>query len=136
MTDDEKVMLVESDQRSQSNTHQIEDIKLDIKQIKEDQKAIYDLTSSVKVIADNIINMKEDIKDIKNSQKESSEKTDRQIKNMEDDQIVIDKKIDDLSNADALKAYQRWGSIKDKIILVLSGGLVTFVLDKILSLFR
>jgi predicted nucleic acid-binding Zn-ribbon protein len=77
MTDDEKVMLVESDQRSKSAIHQIEEVKEDIKEIKADNKAIYELTSSVKIIAENVSNMKEDIKEIKQSQTDANEKIDK-----------------------------------------------------------
>ncbi len=85
MNEDDKELLIATSERSKSNTHQIDEIKADIKQIKDDQKAIYDLTTSVKVIAENVSNMKDDLKEVKQGQSDLSSKLDNQITEIKSD---------------------------------------------------
>jgi len=82
MNEDEKTLLISTNERGKSNTHQIDEIKADIKTIKEDQKAIYDLTTSVKIIAENVSNMKDDLKEVKQGQINLSGKLDTQIQDV------------------------------------------------------
>lgn len=84
MDEDDKTLLISTSERSKSNTHQIEEIKTDIKQIKEDQRAIFDLTTSVKIIAENVSNMKDDLKEVKHGQSDLSNKLDNQIQDVND----------------------------------------------------
>lgn len=90
MNDDEKVMLVECDQRSKSAICQIKEIKEDLKTVKEDQKLMYDLTTSVKVISENLIGMKDDLKEVKQGQTILSNKLDNQIQEIKTD---VDTKV-------------------------------------------
>lgn len=85
VNEDDKSLLIETSERAKSNTHQIEEIKSDIKDIKQEQKTIYELTSSVKVMADNLIHIQEDVKEIKQGQTDLSNKVDNQIKEIKTD---------------------------------------------------
>lgn len=135
MNEDDKELLIQTTERSKSNTHQIDEIKEDIKQIKTDQKAIYDLTSSVKIIADNIQNMKDDIKEVKQGQSALSDKLDNQISDIKDD---VQTRVDDVSKkVDEIKQepYDEYKHTKNSIkIQILSGigkavgiGLIAYI---------
>lgn len=75
--------LTETSERGKSNTHQIEEIKIEIKDIRIENRALYELTSSVKLIAQDMGNIKDDISDVKNGQKELSEKVNKVTQEVE-----------------------------------------------------
>jgi uncharacterized protein YdcH (DUF465 family) len=79
MDEDDKELLIQTSERSKSNTHQIDKIEDRIKDIETEQKALYELTSSVKSMAENISDMKSDIKEVKKGQFDLSNKMDNQI---------------------------------------------------------
>ena len=77
--EDDKGLLIQTSERSKSNTHRIDKIEDRIKDIETEQKALYELTSSVKSMAENISDMKSDIKEVKKGQFDLSNKMDNQI---------------------------------------------------------
>lgn len=56
------------DQRARANTHQIEEIKEEVKEIREEQKVLLELTTSVKLIAQDMTYMKSTIEEVKTGQ--------------------------------------------------------------------
>lgn len=68
------VHLESVDARCKSNEHRINDHDNDIKELREKQDAIYDLTSSVKSIATDMTHIKEDVKEVKSGQAQLNEK--------------------------------------------------------------
>lgn len=108
------VHLQEVDSRSQSNTHRIDAHDKELKEIKDKQDAIYDLTSSVKSIAIDMAYIKDDVKEVKTSQKE------------------LTTKVSEIENRPAINTKKRVDDIKDKIIWLLVGGVVVFLLTSIL----
>ena len=91
MNEDDKRLLIETIERSKSNTHQIDDIKSDIKELQNKQEMIYDLTTSVKVMAENLSTVKDDVKEIKQGQSALSDKVDNQINEIK---IDVDNKVE------------------------------------------
>ena len=61
MTDAERVILIETEQRSKSNSHRINDIAEDIKEIKDENKAIYKIATSVEVMAEKLGNIEDKV---------------------------------------------------------------------------
>ena len=66
-------LITQTAERAKSNTHQIEEIKVDIKDIKEENKALNKMATSIELIAKDMGNVKEDISDMKASQSEMKE---------------------------------------------------------------
>lgn len=93
MTDAEKRLLIETEQRSKSNTNQIREVKEDIKEIKSEQKAIYDIATSVKLIAQSMDTMKDDLFEVKQGQVNLSHKVDTQIEEVRDGQGKLENKL-------------------------------------------
>lgn len=82
MTDQEKVSLIETDQRAKSNTRRIDNIENEIKEIKNDQKAIYSIATSVEVIAQRVTNIETKVDDTNrkvNEQAETWKETERKL---------------------------------------------------------
>lgn len=71
MDDNYAQLLVKAEkveQRAKANTHQIEEIKEEVKEIREEQKVLLELTTSVKLIAQDMTYMKSTIEDVKTGQ--------------------------------------------------------------------
>lgn len=98
MQDKDLVTLTETSERAKSNTHQIDEIKEEIREIKSEQRAIYDIATSVKLIAQDMGSMKEAINEVKQGQSELSDKVDEQIKEVKSSQKTLDNKIDEVKN--------------------------------------
>lgn len=108
------VHMQEIDSRSKSNEHRINTQEQEIKELREKQDAIYDLTSSVKSIATDMAYIKEDVKEVKTGQDKLNDK------------VTI------LENRPANETRQRYESIVDKIIWVVVGGILVGVLSALL----
>ena len=65
MADDDKVKITELDARCKSNTHQIDELKNDISDIRSEQKAIYDINTNIQLMTQTMGLMKTDITDVK-----------------------------------------------------------------------
>ena len=68
------VKLENVDSRSKSNQNRLDHCEAAIKELREDQKAIIILANGVDKIANEMVNIKEDIKDVKAGQSELTEK--------------------------------------------------------------
>ncbi len=68
------VRLESVDARGKSNEHRINEHDTEIKELREKQDAIYDLTSSVKSIATDLTYIKEDVMEVKNGLTQITEK--------------------------------------------------------------
>lgn len=106
------ITLTEVAERSKSNTYQIGEIKSEIKEIKSEQKALYDLTSSVRLIASDMSKVNESLDEVKQGQKDLTIKMDTQISEVKG-QI---EKVDSKSKVDI------WELFKAKAIPFLFGG--------------
>ncbi len=123
MDNQELVILTETVERSKSNTHQIEELKdevkeklsninAEIKEIKSEQKAIYEIAASVKLIAQDMGTMKESINDVKQGQSKLEQKIDE---------------VDEKSKVDILETKRN--NIKQNIApFLLGGGSITAII--------
>ena len=63
MTEQETVMLIETEQRCKSNTHRIDNLEGELKEIQSEQKAIYKIATSVELIAQRVSNIEGKVDD-------------------------------------------------------------------------
>lgn len=71
MTNEEIVRsLAEIEGHTSDNTRRIEDCELDIKGLKEQNQALYKMSASIDTLAQGMVSIKEDVKDIKSDQGE------------------------------------------------------------------
>ena len=111
--------LQETTDRAKSNTRQIDEIKEEVREIKKEQKAIYDIASSVKIMSESMANIKEDVIAVKESQEQFSQKVKEDIEEVKDSQKELTNKIDNIEQ----KPYKHWSKLKSTII----GGVATAV---------
>lgn len=91
MDDKDIITLTEVAARSKSNTYAINELKEEMKEIKSEQKALYELTSSVKLIAQDMSYMKKSIDEVKQGQCKLTNKMDNRI-------LELDNKIQKVDN--------------------------------------
>ena len=108
------VHLESVDARCKSNEHRINDHDIEIKELREKQDAIYDLTSSVKSIATDMTYIKEDVGEVKAKQTE------------------LNDKVTVLENRPANETKKRWDSISDKLLWLFIAGVAGFLLAQML----
>lgn len=108
------VHLQEVDSRCKSNEHRLNAHDNELKEIRERQDAIYELTSSVKSIATDMTYIKEDVKEVKSGQDKLNEK------------VTI------LENQPANEAKKKNDTIKEKLLWVFVGGIAVYLLSTIL----
>ena len=108
------VHIQEVDSRTRSNEHRLDDHDAELRELREKQDAIYDLTSSVKSIATDMTYIKEDVKEVKSGQDKLNEK------------VTI------LENRPANETKKRIDGITEKLLWLLIGGIATGLLATIL----
>ena len=114
MADDDKVKIAELDARCKSNTHQIDELKNDISDIKSEQKAIYDINTNIQLMTQTMGLMKTDITEVKK------------------DMGGVKEKVNILENKPAHDTYKKFDVIKDKLAWIFIGGVTVYLLTQIL----
>lgn len=104
------VHLQAVDSRTRSNEHRIDEHDAEIKSLRDEQKAILTIANSVDKIAASMLDIKEDIKDIKSDQSQLTEK------------VTI------LENRPAAESKRRWDGITDKLLWLVAGGMAAYLL--------
>lgn len=108
------IHVQEVDSRSRSNEHRLDTHDNEIRELREKQDAIYDLTSSVKSIATDMTYIKEDVKEVKSGQDKLNEK------------VTV------LENRPANESKKRTDEIIDKLLWLFIGGIAVWILSSIL----
>ena len=108
------VHVQEIDSRCKSNEHRIDDHDNAISELRNRQEAIYDLTSSVKSIAQDMSYIKEDVGEVKAKQTE------------------LNDKVTVLENRPANETKKRWDYISMELLKLFIIGLAGFLLAQVL----
>lgn len=133
MTDQERVTLGAVDQRSKANENRISEIqsevealrdehKEDMDKVHEEYKAIYDLTASVKVIADHMEQMNAVVVD-------TNKKVDDNALAQKETEARLMRRISEVENAPAKKSAE----FMDKVKLVIATTVITFLVSGLLA---
>ena len=107
------VHLQEVDSRCKSNEHRLSDHDTELRELREKQDTIYDLTSSVKSIATDMTYIKEDVKEVKSGQDKLNEK------------VTI------LENRPANETKKKVDGITEKLLWLVIGGVAVGLLSAI-----
>lgn len=107
------VHLQEVDSRCKSNEHRLNDHDTELRELREKQDTIYDLTSSVKSIATDMTYIKEDVKEVKSGQDKLNEK------------VTI------LENRPANETKKKVDGITEKLLWLVIGGVAVGLLSAI-----
>lgn len=108
------VKLQEVDSRCRSNEHRLDELDDQMDKMQETQITLVKLANGVDKMADQLVDMKADIKDVKTSQKDLSDK------------------VTTLENRPAVETKKKWDSISENLLWLFIGGVTTFLLAQIL----
>ena len=106
--------LQEVDSRSKSNEHRIDDLEVEMKETKEMQITLVKLANGVENMGNQLMDVKEDIQDVKKGQNELSEK------------------VTTLENKPAQETKKKWDSICLELIKLVVIGVAGFLLAQML----
>ena len=108
------VHVQEIDSRSKSNEHRIDNLEEDMKETKDMQITLVKLANGVENMGNQLMDVKEDIQDVKKGQNELSEK------------------VTTLENKPAQETKKRWDSISMELLKLFVVGVVSFLLAQVL----
>ena len=108
------VHVQEIDSRCKSNEHRIDDLENDMKETKEMQITLVKLANGVENMGNQLMDVKEDIQDVKKGQNELSEK------------------VTTLENKPAQETKKRVDTIYEKILWLFIAGVIGFLFAQLL----
>ena len=108
------VHIQEVDSRSKSNEHRIDELEVDMKETKSMQITLVKLANGVENMGNQLMDVKEDIQDVKKGQSELSDK------------------VTTLENKPAQETKKKWDSISEKLLWLFISGVVGFLLAQAL----
>ena len=108
------VHIQEIDSRSKSNEHRIDELEVDMKETKDKQNTLVKIENGVENMGNQLMNVKEDIQDVKKGQNELSDK------------------VTTLENKPAQETKRRWDSISEKLLWLFIAGVAGFLLAQVL----
>ena len=108
------VHVQEIDSRCKSNEHRIDDLENDMKETKDMQITLVKLANGDENMGNQLMDVKEDIQDVKKGQSELSDK------------------VTTLENKPAQETKKKWDSISEKLLWLFISGVVGFLLAQAL----
>ena len=114
MTENEKTVLIETEQRSKSNQRRLDRHESEIKDIREENKALYELSTSIKLIVQDMSGIREDLKDVKQDMSD--------VKNGQD---KLAAKVSEIEHKPAEETAAMWGKVKIAVITAIATMLAT-----------
>lgn len=107
------VHVQEIDSRCKSNEHRIDDLETEMKETKEMQITLVKLANGVENMGNQLMDVKEDIQDVKKGQSELSDK------------------VTTLENRPAQETKKKWDSISEKLLWLFIAGIAGFLLAQV-----
>lgn len=125
MTENERIILIETEQRSKSNTHRLDEMETSIREIQKENKAIYKIASSVEVMAEKLGNIEDKID-------ETKRKVDETARAQAASEKKFLERISEVENAPAIQTAKNVNDIKLKIAMTVAGFLITGMLGALI----
>ena len=124
MTEQETVLLIETEQRCKSNTHRIDNLEGELKEIQSEQKAIYKIATSVELIAQRVSNIEGKVDD-------TNRKVDAQAKAWQETERKLSEKVNETENKPYKQIANNVNTVKVAIITCISTLLVSGIIGEI-----
>lgn len=124
MTNDERKTLIETEQRSKTNTHAISELKDSILRVQEEQRAIHDINTNIQLMAQSMTAVKEDIVEVK--EEVASIKTD-----VKADISDVKQRVEKAERKPEQEDAKNYNSIKNTFIQLATTGIIAFILGQI-----
>lgn len=120
MTENERIMLIETEQRSKANSHRLDSVQNSIDKMKEENRAIYKIATSVEVMAEKLGNIEDKVDETKRKVDETAE-----AQRASEERLL--QRVSDVENAPAKQTANDVNSIRLSIVTAVVTFLVTGV---------
>ena len=120
MTENERIMLIETEQRSKANSHRLDSVQNSIDKMKEENKAIYKIATSVEVMAEKLGNIEDKVDETKRKVDETAE-----AQHASEERLL--QRVSNVENAPAKQTANNVNSIRLSIVTAVVTFLVTGV---------
>ena len=120
MTENERIMLIETEQRSKANAHRLDSVQNSIDKMKEENKAIYKIATSVEVMAEKLGNIEDKVDETKRKVDETAE-----AQRASEERLL--QRVSNVENAPAKQTANNVNSIRLSIVTAVVTFLVTGV---------
>ena len=120
MTENERIILIETEQRSKANSHRLDSVQNSIDKMKEENKAIYKIATSVEVMAEKLGNIEDKVDETKRKVDETAE-----AQRASEERLL--QRVSNVENAPAKQTANNVNSIRLSIVTAVVTFLVTGV---------
>lgn len=128
MGENDRALLIEVSERGKSNTHQIDELKGEIRELKADNKATLKLATSVEMIARDMSHMREDLSEVKQGQQAMSDKVADQFG-------AVNARVTHIEQKPYREYQETKKEIKSKIVSTVLGVVITALLSILGTMF-
>ena len=125
MVDQETTILIETEQRCKSNSHRLDAVEEEIRDIKNEQKAIYKIATSVELIAQRVSNIESKVDD-------TNRKVDAQTKAWQETEKKLSEKVSETENKPYKDIAKNVNSVKLAVITAIWTLLATGIVSAII----
>jgi hypothetical protein len=125
MTENERTLLIETEQRSKSNSHRLNRLEEDMRELKGENKAIYKIATSVEVMAEKLGNIEEKVD-------ETNRKVDETAKTQRASEERFLQKVAEVESYPANQIAKNVNEIKVKAIIAIITFLITGALGALI----
>ena len=129
MTEADERTLIETEQRSKSNSYRIDSLEKDIEIIQSEQKAIYKIATSVEVIAERVTHIEQKVD-------ETGEKLDAQAAAWIETEKKLSEKINEAEQRPDQKIASNVSHVRLAVITAICTATATGLLSAILQLVK
>lgn len=129
----ERVVKLESDMRNTQESNKLfrNEIRDEIKEIRKQNESIYEIATSVKVMAQDIQGLRGDVQEVKMEQKDLNRKIDDEIGVVKKDQNELRDTIEDVDHKEASETLEFWNSMKEKLVWLVGGAVAAYLLYQV-----
>lgn len=123
MTDEQSRILIETEQRSKSNLHRINEMSDELKEVRDKHEALYEMAASIKIIAQRVDSIGVKVDDTNHKVEDTNAKVD-----------AWTERITNIENQPAQSLFTRMNSVKTAIITAILTLLATGAVSKLIDL--
>lgn len=129
-----RISAVEADVRNMQEGNKIfrDEIRSEVRELRKQNEAIYEIAASVKVMAQDMQSLKDDLKEVKVGQQELGNKMDSDMQKVRKEQSDLRNEVTNVESTvdtkDAKKIYGIWTKVRDNAIWLFVGAIVAFLI--------
>lgn len=129
MTEQETITLIETEQRSKSNSHRLDAVEETLKEIQNDQKAIYKIATSVEVIAQRVSTIEEKVDD-------TNQEIRSQTKAWQDTEKRLTERINETESKPLKRMDENYNKVKVAVITAVATAFATGLIAALINFMK